>query len=147
MVEIYNYRQTVYDNAARLQQALEDFRKQYHLPPGGAKGITLHTTIQYLIPTPTAIDLLTNFRRTKTWAKIQVPPNFYVQVGPHKPFILAPEEQQEADKAKLAAYSNTQSDPIKKRQHKVLDNLLEDIKKTNIINREITEGRLRFIQA
>lgn len=146
MPEIYNYNASVYDNAARLQEALENFRKQYHLPPGGEKGLTLHTTIQYLIPTPTAVELLTNFRRTKTWAKIQIPPNFYVQLGPHKLFILAPKEQQDADIDKLETYLNTQPSPIKK-HGQVLINLLREVRETNEMINSVKANQLRFVQA
>ncbi len=58
MVEIYSYDITTHERYAHDQQEVEAFRKQYHLPPAGARHVAVQTKILDFVPKHSAIVLL-----------------------------------------------------------------------------------------
>jgi hypothetical protein len=106
MVEIYSYDITTHERFARDQQEVEAFRKQYHLPPGGARAIAVQTKILDFVPKHPAIVLLMQTYQRKMWARFMIPKNYYLQrfsssyVAPS----LGSKERQEADIQRLEAY-------------------------------------------
>lgn len=79
MVEIYNIDITTHERFARDLQAVEAFRKQYHVPATGERTIVAQTKILDFIPKHTAIVLLLQMYQKKTWALFAVPKHFYEQ--------------------------------------------------------------------
>ena len=79
MVEIYNIDITTHERFARDVQAVEAFRRQYHVPTTGERTIVAQTKILDFIPKHTAIVLLLQMYQKKTWALFAVPKHFYEQ--------------------------------------------------------------------
>lgn len=112
MVEIYSYDITTHERYAHDQQEVEAFRKQYHLPPAGARHVAVQTKILDFVPKHSAIVLLMQTYQRKLWARFTIPKNYHTQrisssyVAPS----LGPPEKQDADIHRLEAY-------LKKRTH------------------------------
>lgn len=106
MVEIYSYDITTHERFARDQQEIEAFRKQYHLPPSGARLIAPQTRVLDFVPKHPAIVLLMQTYQKKMWARFVIPKNYYLQrfsssyVAPS----LGPAEKQDADIHRLEAF-------------------------------------------
>lgn len=106
MVEIYSYDITTHERFARDQQEIEAFRKQYHVPPGGARQIAVQTTVLDFVPKHPAIVLLMQTYQRKMWARFMIPKNYYLQrfsssyVAPS----LGSKEKQDADIHRLEAF-------------------------------------------
>lgn len=106
MVELYNIDIATHERFARDQQAIEAFRKQYHISPTGPRTISLQTTILDFIPKPPALTLLLQLYQKKNWALFSVPKNFYTQARPITSYIvpsLGSSEKQDADVQKIRA--------------------------------------------
>ena len=106
MVEIYSYDVTTHERFARDQQEIEAFRKQYHLPPSGAKLVAVQTKVLDFIPKHAAVDLLMQTFQRKMWARFMIPKNYYLQrfASSHVAPSLGGTEKQDADIHRLEAY-------------------------------------------
>jgi len=106
MVEIYSYDITTHERFARDQQEVEEFRKQYHLPPSGARAVAVQTRILDFIPKHPAIALLMQSHQRKMWARFAIPKNYYLQrfASSYVAPSLGSKERQDADIHRLEAY-------------------------------------------
>ncbi len=106
MVEIYSYDITTSERFARDQQQVEAFRRQYHIPPSGARQVAVQTTILDFIPKHPAIALLMQTYQRKIWARFMIPKNYYMQrfASSYVAPSLGTQEKQEADIHRLEAY-------------------------------------------
>jgi hypothetical protein len=108
MVEIYSYDITTHERFARDQQEVEAFRRQYHLPPSGARIVAVQTKILDFVPKHPAIVLLMQTYQRKIWARFMIPKNYYLQrfASSYVAPSLGPREKQDADIHRLEAYLN-----------------------------------------
>lgn len=106
MVEIYSYDVTTHERFARDQQEIEAFRKQYHIPPSGARQIAVQTRILDFVPKHPAVVLLMQTYQRKMWARFMIPKNYYLQrfSSSHVAPSLGSAERQDADIHRLEAY-------------------------------------------
>jgi hypothetical protein len=106
MVEIYSYDITAHERFAHDQQEIEAFRKQYHLPPGGARIVAIQTKILDFVPKHPAIVLLMQTYQRKMWARFMIPKNYYMQrfASSYVAPSLGGKERQEADIHRLETY-------------------------------------------
>jgi Family of unknown function (DUF5399) len=106
MVEIYSYDITTHERFARDQQQVEAFRKQYHIPPSGARQVAVQTTVLDFIPKHPAIVLLMQTYQQKIWARFEIPRNYYLQrfAASYVAPSLGTKEKQDADIHRLEAY-------------------------------------------
>ncbi len=111
MVEIYSYDITTHERFARDQQEVEAFRKQYHIPPSGAKMVAVQTRVLDFIPKHPALVLLMQTYQRKMWARFMIPKNYYTQrfsssyIAPS----LGSTEKQDADIHKIQAFLKNQT--------------------------------------
>lgn len=106
MVEIYSYDITTHERFARDQEEVEAFRKQFHIPAGGARLVPVQTRILDFIPKHPAIVLLMQTYQRKMWASFNIPKNYYLQrfSSSHIAPSLGSSEKQEADIHRLEAF-------------------------------------------
>lgn len=123
MVEIYSYDITTHERFARDQQEIEAFRKQYHLPPSGARLVAVQTSVLDFVPKHSAIVLLMQTYQRKLWARFMIPKNYYLQrfsssyVAPS----LGSNEKQDADIHRLEAF-------LKHKTHGKWERKTEDVR-------------------
>lgn len=166
MVEIYSYDITTHERFARDQEEVEAFRKQYHIPIGGAR-LAIQTRVLDFIPKHPAIVLLMQTYQRKMWASFNIPKNYYLQrfSSSHIAPSLGSSEKQEADIHRLEAFlkRKTQGRFIRKNrdqedgnrdekemmdQGEVLITLLEKgVKETNEMVDYVFARMHQFIQA
>lgn len=121
MVEVYSFDITPHEQFARAQEAIEAFRKQYHIPPGGAKVIASQTRVLDFVPKHPAIVLLMQTYQKKLRSLFTIPPNYYTQRFTTS--YLAPSlgpEKQEADIHKIEAFvkSRTKGRKVRKKEER-----------------------------
>jgi hypothetical protein len=106
MVEIYSYDIAAHERFARDQQEIDAFRKQYHLPPSGAKLVAVQTKILDFVPKHPATDLLMQTHQRKMWVRFTIPQNYYLQrfASSYVAPSLGSKEKQDADIYRLEAY-------------------------------------------
>lgn len=106
MVEIYSYDTAIHERFARDQEQIEAFRKQYHLPPSGARLVAVQTKILDFVPKHPAIVLLMQTYQRKMWARFTIPKNYYLQrfASSYVAPSLGAKEKQDADIHRLEAY-------------------------------------------
>jgi hypothetical protein len=111
MVEIFSYDITHHEQYARDQLAVEAFRKQYHLPPAGARHVAVQTKILDFVPKYPAIDLLMKPYQRKMWAGFCFPKNYYLQrfASSYVAPSLGTNEKQLADIHRLEGYLRQQT--------------------------------------
>lgn len=121
MVEIYNIDIATHERFARDTQAIEAFRRQYHIPATGQRAISLQTTILDFIPKPPALTLLLQLYQKKNWALFAIPKNFHTQrfltsyIAPS----LGSSEKQDADVQKIRAFLKQKAPrAVKRREEK-----------------------------
>lgn len=121
MVEIYNIDIATHERFARDTQAIEAFRKQYHIPSSGQRAVSLQTTILDFIPKPPALTLLLQLYQKKNWALFAIPKNFHTQrfltsyIAPS----LGASEKQDADVQKIRAFLKQKApSAVKRREDK-----------------------------
>lgn len=152
MVEIYSYDTTPHERYARDQNEIEAFRKQYHLPPSGARQIALQTKVLDFIPKHSAIGLLMQTYQGKTWARFEVPKNYHNQrflTSKIAPSLGSPEKQ-EADIQKLESFVESRA-PVEKLTQAEVDALKDLLQKGVMETNEMVDfvfSRMhQFIQA
>jgi hypothetical protein len=106
MVEIYSYDISTHERFARDQQEIEAFRKQYHIPPGGARLVAVQTRILDFVPKHPAIVLLWQTYKRKMWAGFRIPEKYYLQrfASSYIAPSLGSKEKQDADINRLEAF-------------------------------------------
>ncbi|MCH9627239.1 MAG: hypothetical protein S4CHLAM2_08740 [Chlamydiales bacterium] len=111
MVEIYSYDITTHERFARDQQEIEAFRKQYHIPPGRAKIVAVHTRVLDFVPKHPALVLLMQTYQRKMWARFMIPKNYYTQrfASSYVAPSLGGTKKQSADIHKIHAFLKNQT--------------------------------------
>lgn len=106
MVEIYSYDITTHERFARDQREVEEFRKQYHIPPSRAGVVAVQTRILDFIPKHSAIVLLMQTYQRKMWARFTIPKNYYLQrfASSYIAPSLGVHEKQDADTHRIEAF-------------------------------------------
>lgn len=118
MVEVYNIDISTHERFARDLQAVEAFRKQYHVPATGERTIAIQTKILDFIPKHPAITLLLQIYQKKTWALFGVPDKYYEQrwstsyVAPS----LGSTDKVNADLQKIEAYVKSKGGKIRRKE-------------------------------
>lgn len=122
MVEIYSYDIATHERFARDQQEVEAFRKQYHLPPSGAKLVAVQTKILDFVPKHPAIALLMQTYQQKMWARFMIPKNYYLQrfASSYVAPSLGSHDRQDADIHRIEAFlkRKTAGRYVKRREEK-----------------------------
>ncbi len=111
MVEVHSYDITAHERYAYDQQEIEAFRKQYHVPPSGAKMVAVQTRVMDFIPKHPAIVMLMQTYQRKMWARFMIPKNYYTQrfTSSYVAPSLGSTEKQDADIYKIHAFLKNQT--------------------------------------
>jgi hypothetical protein len=143
MVEIYSYDISTHERFARDQQQIEAFRKQYHIPPSGARQVAVQTTVLDFIPKHPAIVLLMQTYQQKLWARFVIPKNYYLQrfASSYVAPSLGAKEKQDADIHRLEAYlkRKTQGRFVRKEQREGKEEKGRDQRRGNREEEEIAD--------
>ncbi len=79
MVEIYSYDINTHERFANDQKGIEDFRRQYHLPPSRSNQVAIQSKVLNFIPLHPALTTLMQTYQRKMWARFEIPKNFFSQ--------------------------------------------------------------------
>lgn len=95
-----------HERYASDKQAVEAFRRDFHIPAAGERAIALQTTILDFIPKHPAIVLLLQIYQKKSWVLFAIPLNYYNQrlISPYIAPSLGTQEKQKADISKILAF-------------------------------------------
>lgn len=120
MAEIYSYDISTHERFARDQKEIEAFRRQYHVPPSGARIIAMQARVLDFIPKLRALETLLGTYQGSTWARFGVPKNFHNQryltsyVAPS----LGPKEKHDADIHKIEALIKQKEKGVSRKKEK-----------------------------
>lgn len=164
MVEIYSYNITTHERYDKDQAEIEAFRKQYHVPPSGARYIAAQATVLDLVPKHPAVVLLMQTYQRKMWSSITLPKDYSTQrvSSPYVAPSLGPIEKQDADVQKIHAYIRKlavdyekkpsaqyarEKGSIEQEAKSIIDLLEKGVKETNILVDMVIARTHQFIHA
>lgn len=142
---MYNIGIGAHDRYASDQQAVSEFRKQYHMPVSDTNFMSGQTKVLDLVPKHPAVSLLMQTYRKKTWARFRVPHDFHSQrfasryIAPS----LGPPEKQDADIRRINAAIKDNPDDT---SGEILNGMLSQVKETNEMIDYVQSRMKQFIQ-